>query len=123
MDLNGDGHIDLISGSWPGEIFYFRGGPGRAFAAPEMLKDKDGEFINIGGGVKKQDDGSILITGNGEFVETPDGWVVKYHGEEYQSTPEKPVSVTGTASAVHRPTGMATAITICSWATSVATCI
>ena len=64
MDLNADGHMDLISGSWPGELFLFRGGPGRTFEAPEMIRNQDGEFINIGGGIKKQPDGSILITGN-----------------------------------------------------------
>ena len=45
MDINNDGHIDIISGSWPGEIFLFKGGPDHTFAAPEMIKDKDGNII------------------------------------------------------------------------------
>jgi hypothetical protein len=100
VDLDGDGHVDLLSGSWPGELFLFRGGPGRAFAAPEMLKDRDGNIINIGGGINESADG-ILITGHGEFEETPDGVFVNYHGKRLKNTPEKPISVTGTASAAH----------------------
>ena len=53
MDLDGDGHLDLLSGSWPGELFFFRGGPERTFAAPVKLKDKDGKTINIGGGIRR----------------------------------------------------------------------
>jgi VCBS repeat protein len=101
VDLNGDGHIDLISGSWPGELFLFRGGPGRTFAAPEMIKDREGGFINIGGGFREQPDGSVLIAGNASFEQTPQGTFVNYHGKRLESTPEKPISITGTASAVH----------------------
>ena len=53
VDLDGDGHIDVLSGSWPGELFLFRGQPEHTFRPPEMIKDKDGEIINIGGGVSK----------------------------------------------------------------------
>ena len=42
MDIDGDGHPDLLSGSWPGELFLFRGTADHSFAAPEMLKDKSG---------------------------------------------------------------------------------
>lgn len=101
MDLNGDGYIDLISGSWPGEIFIFRGGPGHVFGPPEMLKDKDGKIINVGGGVQKQPDGSIMITGNARFEKKDGKNVVIYHDQTIESTPEKPVMVTGCASAVH----------------------
>ncbi|MCI0464198.1 MAG: VCBS repeat-containing protein, partial [Gemmataceae bacterium] len=101
MDLDGDGQLDLLSGSWPGELFLFRGGPGRSFAAPVMLKDKDGNIINIGGGIREEPNGRILITGNAEFEQTPEGTFVNYHGKRIQSTAEKPIAVTGTASAVH----------------------
>jgi hypothetical protein len=101
VDLDGDGYPDMISGSWPGEIFLFRGGPGRTFAAPEMLKDKDGKIINIGGGIRKEADGSILITGNATFETTKEGTFVNYHGKRMKSTAANPISVTGTASAVH----------------------
>jgi hypothetical protein len=100
VDLDGDGHNDILTGSWPGELFLFRGGVD-GFAAPEMLKDKDGEYINIGGGIKENADGSILITGHGEFEEVDGGWIVKYHGRRMKSSNEKPISVTGTASAAH----------------------
>ena len=101
MDLDGDGYPDIISGSWPGEIFLFRGGPGGKFAAPEMLKDKDGNIINIGGGMREQPDGSIYITGNATFETTSEGTFVNYYGKRIKSTAEKQVLVTGTASAVH----------------------
>jgi hypothetical protein len=83
VDLDGDGYADIISGSWPGELFLFRGLPGGKFAAPEMLKDKDGNIINIGGGIQEQPEGGILITGHGEFKETPDGNFVTYHGKRF----------------------------------------
>jgi hypothetical protein len=100
VDLDGDGYLDIISGSWPGEIFLFRGGPGQTFAAPEMLKDKDGNIINIGGGIREQSD-NILITGNGTVEQTAEGTFINYHGKRIKSTPDKPISITGTASAVH----------------------
>jgi hypothetical protein len=101
VDLNGDGYQDLLSGSWPGELFWFRGGPDRAFAAPEMLQDQNGDYINIGGGIREQPDGGVLITGHGEFEKDDEGQYALYHGKKIRSTAEKPVSITGTASAVH----------------------
>jgi hypothetical protein len=101
VDLDGDGQIDLISGSWPGELFLFRGKAGRTFGPPEMLKDKQGEIINVGGGVRNQSGGGLLITGNGKFEETPEGTFVTYKGKRYKSTPEQPIYLTGCASAVH----------------------
>ena len=100
MDLDADGHLDVLSGSWPGELFLFRGGPNGTFAAPEMIKDVNGNEINIGGGVRKQRDGSILIAGNAKWDQTPDGThYVTYRGKRYENTPEKPIATTGTASA------------------------
>jgi hypothetical protein len=102
VDLDGDGHLDLISGSWPGELFLFRGGPGRTFGPPEMIKDKWGEVINTSGGVREQrNGGGLLITGNAKFETTPEGTFASYRGKRYKSTPEQPISITGCASAVH----------------------
>jgi hypothetical protein len=100
VDLDGDGYLDIISGSWPGELFLFRGGPGGTFAAPEMIKDKDGKIINVGGGIREHDD-SIWITGHAEFETNAEGKFVTYQGKRFKSTPEKQVLVTGCASAVH----------------------
>lgn len=48
-DLNGDGHADMISGSyWPGDITVFFGEGAGTFAAGEFLKDKDGKNANAG---------------------------------------------------------------------------
>ena len=102
--------MDIISGSWPGEIFLFKGGPNRIFAAPEMIKDKDGNIINIGGGMReeknylpiienqKQPETMILIAGNAKFERTEEGTFVNYQGKRYESTLEKPIAITGTAS-------------------------
>jgi hypothetical protein len=99
VDLDGDGNVDLISGSWPGELFFFARQPDGAFLAPEMLKDKDGAYIDIGGGIKEQGN-EILITGNGDFIEKDGKTIVMYHGEEVKSKPGKTIAITGTASAV-----------------------
>jgi hypothetical protein len=104
--------MDLLSGSWPGELFFFQGGQGRSFAAPEMLKDKTGEIINIGGGIREErnlfspggegEAGTmILITGTAEWENTEEGTFVIYRGQRMKSTPEKPLATTGTASTVH----------------------
>lgn len=48
-DLDGDGHGDLISGSyWPGDITWFRGLGDANYAAGEVLKDKEGKDVNAG---------------------------------------------------------------------------
>ena len=100
MDLNGDGYDDIVSGSWPGEIFFFKGGPNHTFASPEMLKDKDGKIINVGGGIKEESSGRILIYGNATFEQRNGKTVVIYQGKEIENTPEKSIGITGTASTV-----------------------
>ena len=69
----------------------------RHVAAPEMLKDKDGELINPGGGIEERSNGGLLFRGTVEWK--ADG-VVVYRGKEYKSTPEKPLASTGCASTV-----------------------
>ena len=62
-DLDADGRLDLISGSyWPGDVTVFRGiGPrqkdakGLAFAPGEILKDRDGKNLNAGEPWKSKD--------------------------------------------------------------------
>ena len=100
MDLDNDGHDDLISGSWPGEIFFFKGAEDGSFATPEMIKNKEGEIINIGGGIREERSsmGYTLIAGNAKFEHTSEGTFVNYHGKRFESTPEKPYAITGTAS-------------------------
>lgn len=100
-DLDGDGHVDVLSGSWPGELFLFRGRGEGGFAAPEMIHDKDGRTINIGGGIQEQPDGSYLVYGTTTTEETAEGRFIVYQEERVLSTPEKPVYTTGTASAIH----------------------
>jgi hypothetical protein len=48
VDLDGDGIPDIISGSWPGELYFFKGlGKGK-YAAGQKLTDKDGKVIKLG---------------------------------------------------------------------------
>jgi hypothetical protein len=106
VDINKDGNMDIISGSWPGEIFLFKGGPDRTFSAPEMIKDKDGNIINIEGGPRKDDimmNGRkyTLIAGTTTREETDEGHFVIYHGQRFKSTNENPIATTGTASTAH----------------------
>jgi hypothetical protein len=99
VDLDGDGIKDIISGSWPGEIFLFRGTPGGDFLAPEMVKGKDGLPLNVAGGVRETGN-EILITGNAKFLKDGDEDVVEYNGKKYPNSAVKQVLVTGCASAV-----------------------
>jgi hypothetical protein len=93
--------MDILSGSWPGELFLFRGMADGSFAAREMVRDKDGELINIGGGVVDRPGGEgLLIRGTAEWERTDDGTFVTYRGKRYESTPQRPVATTGTASVV-----------------------
>jgi len=110
VDINNDGYPDILSGSWPGEIFLFRGTGDHSFAAPEMIKDKEDKFINIGGGIRKekmfrpfgkdQPEG-LLIAGSAKFERTDEGTFVNYQGQRLESTKERPIAITGTASAAH----------------------
>ncbi len=48
MDFDADGKKDIISGSWPGQLYLFRGlGKGK-FAKSTLIKDKSGEPIKLG---------------------------------------------------------------------------
>ena len=47
MDLNSDGRPDIISGSWPGELYFFAGKE-KGFAKGEQLKGKDGKPLKPG---------------------------------------------------------------------------
>jgi hypothetical protein len=101
-DLDGDGHLDVLSGSWPGELFLFRGGPGRKFAAPVKLQYKDGKTINIGGGRRPDSGDMILIAGDAQFEKDKKGnTVIVYEGEKIAVPEGKQAGITGTASAVH----------------------
>jgi hypothetical protein len=99
VDLDGDGIKDIISGSWPGEIFLFRGKRNGQYGPPEKLKDKDGNFINVGGGVRETAD-SITITGDAEFKEDKEGHYIEYNGKTYRQTAQKQLLLTGCASSV-----------------------
>lgn len=48
MDLTGDGIPDIISGSWPGELYLFRGLGKGQFAAGEPIQGRDGKPIKLG---------------------------------------------------------------------------
>lgn len=70
MDLDHDGTLDILSGSWPGEIYWFRGlGKGK-FAAGATIKDFAGKAIEVGQAAAAfafdwDDDGDYdLIVGN-----------------------------------------------------------
>jgi hypothetical protein len=70
VDLDGDGRTDILSGSWPGEISFFRRNPDGTFAAGDTLKGRDGKPLNVGSGssafaVDWDGDGKIdLLVGN-----------------------------------------------------------
>jgi hypothetical protein len=101
VDLDGDGHIDLISGSWPGEIFFFRGGPRHTFADPVKLKGKFGKTINIGGGRFESAD-DFLFLGDATFEKNARGkTAIRFEGEEIEIPEGKQGFISGTATSVH----------------------
>src|SRR5687767_13231682 len=91
----------MISGSWPGELFFFQGGPKHTFAAPVKLKNKDGKTINIGGGLRPGSGDMILIAGDAKHEKTDQGNFVIYEDERIEIPEGKSAGITGTASAVH----------------------
>ena len=48
MDLNANGRKDIISGSWPGEIYLFSRRPNGTYGKPKPLKYADGSTIRVG---------------------------------------------------------------------------
>jgi len=101
VDLDGDGINDVLSGSWPGELFFFRGKGNGQFEKPVKLKDKNGKTINIGGGMKRDADGGLLITGDGKFEKKDGKQFIVYENEWIELKPDDSAGITGTASAVH----------------------
>jgi hypothetical protein len=101
VDLDGDGRLDLISGSWPGEIFFFKGKGKGEFGPPVKLKDKSGKTINVGGGVRKDSGDMILVAGDARFETKDKKTFLIYEGERIEVPEGKQAGITGTASAVH----------------------
>jgi hypothetical protein len=48
VDLDGDRRPDILSGSWPGEIYFFQRCADGSFAAPQQLKTAGGKPLNVG---------------------------------------------------------------------------
>lgn len=48
MDLDGDGKLEILSGSLPGEIYCFHRKPNGSYGPGEVLKDTTGKPINVG---------------------------------------------------------------------------
>lgn len=48
MDFDGDGRTDIISGSFPGELYLFRRQENGEFAARETIDDREGRAIKVG---------------------------------------------------------------------------
>jgi hypothetical protein len=102
VDLDGDGRLDLVSGSWPGEIFFFRGKGKGEFDPPVKLKDKNGKTINVGGGICRDSGGNIVsVAGDATWEETDKGTVILYEGQRIDVPADRLIGVTGTASTVH----------------------
>jgi hypothetical protein len=70
VDLDRDGRTDVLSGSWPGEIYFFRRKADGTFAMGQKLKDKAAQELNVGSGsavfaVDWNSDGAVdLVVGN-----------------------------------------------------------
>ena len=47
VDLNGDGHDDVLSGSWPGELYVFAGSA-EGFQKAQTVKNAEGKMVHVG---------------------------------------------------------------------------
>ncbi len=101
MDFDGDGIPDILSGSWPGELYFFKGLSKGKYASGTKIKDKDGKTINVGGGIRDSGD-YLLITGDATFEKDEKGNdVVVYEGKRIEVPEGKQAGITGCASALH----------------------
>ncbi|MFW6125217.1 MAG: FG-GAP-like repeat-containing protein, partial [Pirellulales bacterium] len=48
MDLDADGRDDILSGSWPGQLYLFHRNEDGTFAAGEVIDDRDGSPVKVG---------------------------------------------------------------------------
>jgi len=113
VDFDGDGHLDILSGSYaPGDLYLFRGEGKGKFKASEILKDKDGKPIRVGyastvfahdwRGTGKLD----LLCGCIEgFI-----WLVPNEGTRTKPAYGKPVKLTAGGSPIQVPHGDSHAI-------------
>ena len=92
----------MVSGSWPGELYWFRGGDGGKFAAPEKLRHPDGKAINFGGGLDTGWGGNyFIVRGDAQWDKDEQGrTVLVYEGERFAVPEGKDPGTSGTASAV-----------------------
>lgn len=74
MDLDGDEHDDIISGSyWPGDLFVFRGTGNGAYAKREEIKDSTGKNLNAGTPWKTEDKPEMDSLASAPFAFDIDG--------------------------------------------------
>lgn len=71
-DINGDGYVDLLSGSYTGELHCWYGDKNREFGSNTILNDAKGEVIIIGDAtavttVDIDGDGDLDLVVNGEY--------------------------------------------------------
>ncbi len=93
MDLDSDGRKDIISGSWPGEVYYFRRLDDGSFAKGEQLVDGTGKAVNVGSA-----SAAFAVDWNGDRA--PDLLIGNVLGEVYLVTN----AGKGKALAFERPT-------------------
>jgi hypothetical protein len=111
VDLDGDGHADILSGSWPGEVYFFRRNSDGTFTAGEQLKDKEGKPIHVGhasAAFAADWDGNgtldlIVGTVSGEVTLVPNegsGKELKFGTPRRLQTDGQPIKVNGDAAPV-----------------------
>src|SRR5262249_46454780 len=98
--MDGDGCKDIISGSWPGEIYLFRGTPSGEFLPPLSSKGES-RFPANRRGRGRETARENPNTSDGKWNKGREDHLVEFRGKKYKRSPEKMVCPPGLAPGVY----------------------
>lgn len=94
VDYDNDGSQDILSGSWPGELYLFRGKGSGEFEAAEILKDAEGNEVRAGG--KDEASASVVFAHDWDGDGDLDLLIGNIHGHVWAYLREAEPAIAGT---------------------------